>query len=82
MAMDVTDVRALIFDVFGTVVAWRSSIIKHGRQFGTRYGVEADWATFADAWRGKYRPFMDKVRFGELPYSVQTTSHFPAIRRK
>jgi 2-haloacid dehalogenase len=67
--MDVTEVRALIFDVFGTVVDWRSSIIKHGQQFGIRYGVEADCAAFADAWRSKYRPYMDKVRSGALPWT-------------
>ena len=49
--MALTDVKALIFDVFGTVVDWRSSIIAHGREFGRVQGVEADWAVFADAWR-------------------------------
>ena len=60
--MDVTEVKALIFDVFGTVVDWRSSSIQHGTQFGRIHGVTADWDVFADAWRAKYRPFMDKVR--------------------
>jgi 2-haloacid dehalogenase len=73
--MDVTEIRALIFDVFGTVVDWRSSIIKHGQQFGARYGVEADWAAFADAWRGQYRPFMDKVRSGALPWTNLDALH-------
>lgn len=41
--MDVTDVKALIFDVFGTVVDWRGSIIEQGKQFGRLYGVAADW---------------------------------------
>ena len=67
--MDVTDVKALIFDVFGTVVDWRSSIIQHGKQFGRVHGVEADWDAFADAWRAQYRPFMDKVRHGALPWT-------------
>ena len=79
MEMDVTNVKALIFDVFGTVVDWRSSIIKHGQQFGKRYGVEADWDAFADAWRGKYRPFMDKVRHGELPWTNLDGLHRMAL---
>ncbi len=77
--MDVSDVKALIFDVFGTVVDWRSSIIKHGQQFGKRYGAEADWDVFADAWRGKYRPFMDKVRHGELPWTNLDGLHRMAL---
>ena len=61
-------VKALVFDVFGTVVDWRSSVTKHGAAFGAAHGIEADWAAFADGWRGKYRPYMDKVRTGELPW--------------
>jgi 2-haloacid dehalogenase len=67
--MDTSQVKALIFDVFGTVVDWRSSIIKQCQEFGRVKGVEADWGAFADAWRGKYRPYMDKVRSGELPWT-------------
>ena len=67
--MDASGVKALIFDVFGTVVDWRGSIIEHGRNFGRVHGVEADWGAFADAWRGKYQPFMDRVRTGELPWT-------------
>ena len=67
--MDASGVKALIFDVFGTVVDWRTSIIEHGRTFGRIHGVEADWGAFADAWRGKYQPFMDRVRTGELPWT-------------
>ena len=66
--MDVTEVKALIFNVFGTVVDWRSSS-QHGTQFGRVHGVTADWDAFADAWRAKYRPFMDKVRHGALPWT-------------
>lgn len=57
--MDMSDVKARIFDVFGTVVDWCSSIIQQGTQFGRLSGVEADWDAFADARRGKYRPFME-----------------------
>lgn len=73
MMMDIADVKALIFDVFGTVVDWRSSIIQHGKQFGRVHGVAAAWDAFADAWRAKYRPFMDKVRHGALPGPTWTS---------
>jgi 2-haloacid dehalogenase len=62
-------VKALTFDVFGTVVDWRSSIIAEGRKLGRRKKLAVDWATFADAWRAGYRPAMDRVRRGELPWT-------------
>ncbi len=77
--MDVAEVKALIFDVFGTVVDWRSSIIQHGKQFGKVHGVAADWDAFADAWRAKYRPFMDKVRHGALPWTNLDGLHRMAL---
>ena len=60
--------RALTFDVFGTVVDWRSTVIEEGEALGARTGVEADWAAVADAWRGRYRPSMARVTGGELPW--------------
>lgn len=62
-------VRALAFDVFGTVVDWRSSIIGELEQFGERHGLQQDWPTFADKWRAGYAPAMDRVRRGELPWT-------------
>ena len=44
-------VKALTFDVFGTVVDWRSSIIREGRLLTETKGLRVDWAKFADAWR-------------------------------
>lgn len=58
-------IRALAFDVFGTVVDWRSSIIREGELLGAAKGLKADWAAFADAWRAGYRPAMDRVGRGE-----------------
>ena len=77
--MPVGDVKALIFDVFGTVVDWRGSIIEQSVAFGQARGIERDWAAFADAWRGKYRPFMDKVRTGELPWTNLDALHRMAL---
>ena len=62
-------VRALAFDVFGTVVDWRSSIIRELEQFGQRHGLQQDWPTLADKWRAGYAPAMDRVRRGELPWT-------------
>jgi len=61
--------RALAFDVFGTVVDWRSSIIAELEAFGETHGVQQDWPTFADNWRAGYGPAMDRVRRGDLPWT-------------
>jgi 2-haloacid dehalogenase len=61
-------IRALVFDVFGTVVDWRASIIREGRILGRRKRLRVDWAAFADAWRAGYRPAMARVRSGDLPW--------------
>lgn len=60
--------KALVFDVFGTVVDWRGSIIREGRRLGRDKGLEVDWDAFADAWRGGYKPSMARVRSGQLPW--------------
>lgn len=62
-------VKALVFDVFGTVVDWRGSLIREGRLLGRRKKLKVDWEAFADAWRAGYRPAMARVRSGELPWT-------------
>ena len=69
------NIKALVFDVFGTVVDWHTSVTKHAENFGKANGVTADWVDFAESWRAKYRPFMDKVRTGELPWTELDTLH-------
>ena len=66
---DLSQIRALTFDVFGTVVDWRGTLIREGQAFGARKGLDVDWAAFADAFRAGYRPAMDRVRQGELPWT-------------
>ena len=61
--------KALAFDVFGTVVDWRSSIIGELEAFGKSHGLQRDWPVFADKWRAGYAPAMDRVRRGELPWT-------------
>lgn len=57
-------VRALVFDVFGTVVDWRGSIVREGELLSARFGLAVDWPAFADAWRAGYAPAMDSTRGG------------------
>ena len=68
-------VKALTFDVFGTVVDWRTSIAEEGRRLGRERGIDADWVAFADAWRGKYQPSMSRVREGEIPWTNLDSLH-------
>ncbi|MBT4354933.1 MAG: haloacid dehalogenase type II [Rhodospirillaceae bacterium] len=62
--MDVNNIKALVFDVFGTVVDWRTSIASEAKQCLSKKGYELDWVLFADSWRAKYQPAMEKVRTG------------------
>ena len=68
-------VKALAFDVFGTVVDWRGSIIREGAEWAAKKGLQVDWATFADRWRAGYGPAMDKVRKGTLPWTKLDALH-------
>lgn len=67
--------KALAFDVFGTVVDWRSGVIREGEDLGQRKNLRIDWATFADEWRGRYAPSMDRVRQGEIPWKNLDALH-------
>ena len=69
MSKSLSGVIALTFDVFGTVTDWRGSIIAEMEGFGKEKGISRDWAGFADSWRGGYRPSMDRVRRGDLPWT-------------
>ena len=68
-------VKALTFDVFGTVVDWRTSIARECAMVGEAKGVSADWEAFADDWRAGYGPSMGRVRSGELPWTTIDKLH-------
>jgi 2-haloacid dehalogenase len=68
-------VQALLFDVFGTVVDWRSGVIRDVTAAAGRAGVPVDAARFADRWRAGYRPAMDLVRSGQLPWTKLDDLH-------
>jgi 2-haloacid dehalogenase len=68
-------VKILVFDTFGTVVDWRSTVIADGQQLSKAKGLTVDWPAFADEWRGAYGPSMNKVRTGELPWTKLDRLH-------
>ena len=65
-----SDLQAILFDVFGTVVDWRGSLIRDFATWGPTRGLSGvDWTGLVDAWRAAYAPSMDRVRRGELPWT-------------
>src|SRR5215469_5386680 len=76
---DISQVEALFFDVFGTVVDWRTSVVREMEEFGRAKGLKADWAAFADKWRGKYQPAMEEVRSGRRPFTILDVLHLESL---
>src|SRR5215212_2648119 len=75
-----SQLKALVFDVFGTCVDWRSSIAREGEAFGRKLGVTGvDWLAFADAWRAQYQPQMETVRSGQRPWTTLDVLHREAL---
>jgi 2-haloacid dehalogenase len=79
MDSTLSGVKALAFDVFGTVVDYRTTIVREGERLSEAKGLEVDWATFADAWRGGYRPSMERVMRGKIPWTNVDTLHRMAL---
>src|SRR3954467_4038184 len=73
--------RALFFDVFGTLVDWRSGIARESERVLAPFGHRLDWAALADAWRGQYQPAMEEVRSGRLPFSKLDVLHRRNLER-
>jgi 2-haloacid dehalogenase len=73
--MSVSGVEALVFDVFGTCVDWRSGIIHAVGAVARHRRIAVDAAAFADAWRGRYQPSMEKVRSGQRPWTILDVLH-------
>jgi 2-haloacid dehalogenase len=72
---------AIVFDTFGTVVDWRSSLIADLTAFGRERGISADWTKLVDAWRAAYHPSMDRVRKGEQPWTTLDGLHRSSLDR-
>jgi len=75
------ELKALVFDTFGTVVDWRSSLIAELSAFAGTRGIEADWAGLVDAWRAAYQPSMARVRSGEQGWVTLDTLHRETLDR-
>ena len=72
---DLSRVKALVFDTFGTVVDWRTSVTQQVQELASRKGLTIDAVKFADTWRGGYQPAMNRVRTGELPWTKLDRLH-------
>jgi 2-haloacid dehalogenase len=68
-------IRGLLFDVFGTLVDWRSSIIRESREILSPRGVSTNWEAFADAWRAAYQPALEEIRSGREPFRLLDEIH-------
>ncbi|TVP84739.1 MAG: haloacid dehalogenase type II [Alkalicoccus sp.] len=77
--MFVAQIKALLFDVFGTVVDYRSTIIREGNQFNKEFALDLDWADIADRWRGRYHPVLKKVLDGEKEWQKLDDLHYEAL---
>jgi len=76
-----TVVRALFFDVFGTLVDWRSSVATETERILGALGYQLDWLAFADPWRGEYQPGMEEVRAGRRPFAKLDFLHRRNLER-
>lgn len=76
-----TPIRAMFFDVFGTLVDWRTSIAREAERVLQPLGHRVDWAAFADAWRAEYQPGMEEVRTGRIPFSRLDVLHRRNLER-
>ena len=74
-------IKALFFDVFGTLVDWRTSIAREAQSILGPRGVALDWPAFADAWRNEYQPAMEEVRAGRTRYVKLDVLHRQMLQK-
>jgi 2-haloacid dehalogenase len=79
--LDLSSIKALVFDTFGTVVDWRAGVAQEVAALAKRKGVTVDAPKFADAWRAGYAPSMNRVRSGELPWTKLDDLHRMTLDR-
>jgi 2-haloacid dehalogenase len=79
--LQVHDVKALLFDTFGTVVDWRSSLIDAFSRFGENRQLDVDWQQLVDQWRAAYWPSMDEVRKGKSAWKTLDELHRAALEK-
>ena len=80
-AKPIEGVKALFFDVFGTLVDWRTGVAREAAAILKPLGYSIDWITFADAWRAEYQPGMEEVRSGAVPFSKLDIIHRRMLER-
>ena len=80
-AKPVDGVKALFFDVFGTLVDWRTGVAREAAAILKPLGYSIDWIAFADAWRAEYQPGMEEVRSGAVPFSTLDVIHRRMLER-
>ncbi len=80
-AKPVKGVKALFFDVFGTLVDWRTGVAREAAAILKPLGYSLDWIAFADAWRAEYQPGMEEVRSGAVPFSKLDVIHRRMLER-
>jgi len=68
-------VKALVYDVFGTCVDWRTGVARDAERILKPLGYKIDWLAFADAWRALYQPSMEEVRSGRQPFVTLDILH-------
>ncbi|HVZ50561.1 MAG TPA: haloacid dehalogenase type II [Pseudolabrys sp.] len=77
----IAGVRALFFDVFGTLMDWRTSVAREAQRILGPLGHRLDWIAFADAWRAEYQPGMEEVRSGRQPFAKLDILHRRNLER-
>ena len=73
--LSLDNIKALFFDVFGTLVDWRTGVARDAERVLKPLGYSIEWSAFADAWRDQYQPGMDEVRLGRVPYAKLDVLH-------
>jgi 2-haloacid dehalogenase len=73
--------KAILFDCFGTIVQWRSSIVAEATAWGKAKGLNVDWTKFADQWRAGQGREMGRVRRGEIPWTNLDALHRTILDR-
>jgi 2-haloacid dehalogenase len=76
-----SSIRAMFFDVFGSLVDWRTSVAREAERVLKPLGYNLDWTAFADAWRGEYQPGMEEVRTGRIPFCKLDVLHRRNLER-
>jgi len=79
--MPLPPVKALFFDVFGTLVDWRSSIAREAEELLRPLAPSCDWLAFANAWRREYQPAMEEIRSGRLAFCKLDILHRRNLER-